>query len=73
MKKSILKFCPILAGLAAFCFFLILSLLCNCVEAQTPSEPDVLFQIGFPDGYAAEFRKGIKWEDYFEKDEPIAY
>ncbi|MBQ6109151.1 MAG: hypothetical protein IJK97_13140, partial [Thermoguttaceae bacterium] len=73
MKKSILNFCPMLAGLAALCFCLILCSFCSTLEAQTPSEPDVLFQIGFPDGYAAEFRKGIKWEDYFEKDEPIAY
>ncbi len=39
--------------------------------AQDGAPEDVLFRIGFADGRESEFRKGIKWEDFFEKDEPI--
>ncbi|MDO4573687.1 MAG: polysaccharide lyase family protein [Planctomycetia bacterium] len=35
------------------------------------AQDDKIFQIGFPDGKAAEFRSPIKWENYFDQKDPI--
>ncbi|MBR0236785.1 MAG: hypothetical protein IJQ39_01705 [Thermoguttaceae bacterium] len=35
------------------------------------SANEVLFQIGYPDGKAAEFRSPVKWEDFFDKENPV--
>ncbi|MBR6435724.1 MAG: hypothetical protein IKS45_04395, partial [Thermoguttaceae bacterium] len=35
------------------------------------SANEVLFQIGYPDGKAAEFRTPVKWEDFFDKENPV--
>ncbi|MDO4570493.1 MAG: polysaccharide lyase family protein [Planctomycetia bacterium] len=51
-------------------FFLLLGVV-FCAETAC-AQDDAIFQIGFPDGKAAEFRTGVKWEDYFGKpDEPV--
>ena len=39
--------------------------------SATANSNEVVFQIGYPDGRAAEFRKWIKWEDFFEQENPV--
>lgn len=56
----------------------VLRLFCWCVVGLfflTPLQAEeILFQIGFPDGRASEFGRGVKWEDYFGKpDVPVRH
>lgn len=73
MKKLISVSHSFQSVVFTFCFLFFCLALSGLLKAQTPTEPDVLFQIGYADGYCSEFRHFIKWEDFFDKDEPISH